>query len=163
MKLEPGMSAPDFQLVDDSGETRAKADYGGRGLVIYFYPKAFTPGCTTESCDFRDSHERFIAAGYDIVGVSPDPVTRLAEFREEHSLPFALLSDPDHVMAEAYGAWGIKKNYGREYLGIIRSTFVLDAAGVIEHSWYNVRAKAHADRVVREVLPSSGQTEGRNN
>ena len=93
-----------------------------------------------------------MTTGYQVVGVSPDSIDRLAQFREEHSLPFSLLSDPNHMMAEAFGAWGVKKNYGREYLGIIRSTFVADAAGVIEHAWYNVRATAHVDRVVRTVL-----------
>jgi peroxiredoxin Q/BCP len=152
MKLEPGMKLPNFELIDDSGRTRANDDFAGRGLVIYFYPKAFTPGCTTEACDFRDNHERFLDIGYEVIGVSPDPIDRLARFREEHSLPFSLLSDPSHAMAEAFGAWGVKKNYGREYLGIIRSTFVANAAGVLEHAWYNVRAKAHVDRVAREVL-----------
>ena len=152
MRLEPGMQLPDFELVDDTGTTRSKKAFAGRGLVAYFYPKAFTPGCTTEACDFRDSHERFLAAGYEILGVSPDSIDRLADFRAEHSLPFSLLSDPDHKMSDAFGAWGIKKNYGREYLGVIRSTIVANAAGVIEHAWYNVRAKSHADRVTREVL-----------
>jgi peroxiredoxin Q/BCP len=152
MKLEPGMKAPGFSRTDHEGATRTSAEYAGKGLVIYFYPKAFTPGCTGESCDFRDSHERYLAAGYQIVGVSPDPSSRLADFRNEYELPFTLLSDEDHEMAEAFGAWGIKKNYGKEYEGIIRSTFVLDAAGVVEHAWYNVRAKAHVDRVNRSVL-----------
>ncbi len=152
MRLEPGMQLPDFELVDDTGTTRSSGEFAGRGLVVYFYPKAFTPGCTTEACDFRDSHERFQAAGYEILGVSPDSFERLAEFRAEHSLPFSLLSDPDHTMSDVFGAWGTKKNYGREYKGIIRSTIVANAAGIIEHAWYNVRAKAHADRVARDVL-----------
>ena len=152
MRLEPGMNLPDFELADDAGKLRTKADFSGHGLVIYFYPKAFTPGCTREACDFRDSHERFSAQGYSVLGVSPDPVDRLASFRAEHSLPFSLLSDPDHKMAEAFGAWGMKKNYGREYEGIIRSTFVANPSGVIEHAWYNVRAKAHVDRVARDIL-----------
>jgi peroxiredoxin Q/BCP len=152
MKLEPGMKAPGFSRIDHEGATQTSAEYAGKGLVIYFYPKAFTPGCTGESCDFRDSHERYLAAGYQIVGVSPDPSSRLADFRNEYELPFTLLSDEDHEMAEAFGAWGLKKNYGKEYEGIIRSTFVLDAAGAVEHAWYNVRAKAHVDRVNRSVL-----------
>ena len=127
-------------------------DFKGQPLVIYFYPKAFTPGCTTESCDFRDNHARFIAAGYKVIGVSPDPVEFLAKFRKEHDLPFPLLSDEDHTMAEAFGAWGIKKNYGKEYEGLIRSTFVVDRTGNIEHAWYNVRAKAHVGRVAKELL-----------
>ena len=152
MRLEPGISLPDFELLDDTGAKRTKAEFAGRGLVIFFYPKAFTPGCTTEACDFRDSHERFMADGYQVLGVSPDPIDQLAAFRREHSLPFSLLSDPDHTVAEAFGAWGIKRNYGREYEGIIRSTVVASADGVIEHAWYNVRARAHVDRVARELL-----------
>ena len=152
MKLESGMKAPGFALHDQDGVERSAADFAGKGLVIYFYPKAFTPGCTAESCDFRDNHEKFAAAGYQIIGVSPDPVDRLARFRVEHELPFPLLSDEEHTMAEAYGAWGVKKNYGREYEGLIRSTFVVDENGIIEHAWYNVRAKAHVDRVSTAVL-----------
>ncbi len=152
MKLEPGEKAPSFALPDETGTVLTAEDFAGKGLVIYFYPKAFTPGCTGESCDFRDNHERFAAAGYQIVGVSPDPIDRLARFRAEHDLPFPLLSDEDHAMAEAYGAWGIKKNYGREYEGIIRSTFVIDGDGLIEHAWYNVRAKEHVSRVSTAVL-----------
>ena len=152
MKLEPGEKAPSFALPDETGTTQTAEDFAGKGLVIYFYPKAFTPGCTGESCDFRDNHERFAAAGYQIVGVSPDPIERLARFRAEHDLPFPLLSDEDHAMAEAYGAWGIKKNYGREYEGIIRSTLVIDGDGLIEHAWYNVRAKEHVSRVSTAVL-----------
>jgi len=152
MKLEAGMKAPAFKRIDNEGNTKTNRDYAGQGLVIYFYPKAFTPGCTGESCDFRDSHARYRAAGYTILGVSPDPSSRLAEFRKEYDLPFTLLSDEDHSMAESFGAWGIKKNYGKEYEGLIRSTFVLDHKGIVEQAWYNVRAKAHVDRVNRSVL-----------
>lgn len=152
MNLEPGMSIPEFSRRDDTGTVRSLADYTGKGLVIYFYPKAFTPGCTGESCDFRDSHDRFIAAGYRVLGVSPDPVERLAKFREKYDLPFPLLSDEDHSMAASFGAWGLKKNYGKEYEGIIRSTFVANPAGIIEHAWYNVRAKAHVGRVTKALF-----------
>ncbi|MDJ0665281.1 MAG: thioredoxin-dependent thiol peroxidase [Acidimicrobiia bacterium] len=158
MKLEPGDNAPGFSLPDDEGKVRSAEDFAGKRLVVYFYPKAFTPGCTGESCDFRDNHERFAAAGYQILGVSPDPVDRLAKFRDEYELPFPLLSDANHAMAEAFGAWGIKKNYGREYEGIIRSTFVIDADGLVEHAWYNVRAKEHVARVSANVL--GGDAEG---
>lgn len=155
MKLEPGAEAPAFSRLDDEGRTRASQDFAGRGLVIYFYPKAFTPGCTGESCDFRDNYHRFSAAGYQVVGVSPDPVDRLAKFRAQYELPFPLLSDEDHSMAEAFGAWGMKKNYGKQYEGLIRSTIVLDGDGIVEHAWYNVRAKAHVDRVSQAVIPAS--------
>lgn len=152
MRLEPGMQLPSFSRPDDTGTIRHVGEFAGSGLTIYFYPKAFTPGCTGESCDFRDNHARFTSAGYQILGVSPDPVDRLSRFRAEHQLPFSLLSDEDHSMAEAFGAWGIKKNYGKEYEGLIRSTFVADATGTIEHAWYNVRAKAHVDRVANAMF-----------
>ena len=152
MKLEVGAEAPFFRRLNQDGQEVTLEDYAGHRLVVYFYPRAFTPGCTTESCDFRDRHEAFYAAGYEIVGVSPDPVDKLNDFRSEHNLPFPLLSDEDHSMAEAYGAWGIKKNYGKEYEGLIRSTIVIDDAGAIENAWYNVRAKGHAARVESQIL-----------
>lgn len=145
MRLQPGDPAPDFTLSDHQGNRRTLGDFGP--VVLYFYPKAFTPGCTTQACDFRDGHARFAAAGYSIVGLSPDPPDRLAAFREEHGLPFRLLADPDHHVARRYGAFGTKKLYGRDVEGMIRSTFVVDADGVVEHAWYNVRANGHADRV----------------
>jgi peroxiredoxin Q/BCP len=147
MRLQPGDPAPGFTRSDQDGQTVSLADYAGRPLVVFFYPRAFTPGCTTESCDFRDRHERFTAAGYAVLGVSPDPVERLERFRREHALPFTLLSDEDHAMAEDYGAWGIKTNYGRQSEGLIRSTFTIGPDGRIEHAWYAVRAKGHAARV----------------
>ncbi len=151
MRLEPGAEAPYFSRPNQAGEAVTLDDYAGHRLVIYFYPRAFTPGCTTESCDFRDRYQTFYGAGYEIVGVSPDPVEKLERFRSEHDLPFPLLADEDHAMAEAYGAWGIKKNYGKEYEGLIRSTIVLDEEGRVEHAWYNIRAKGHAERVQREI------------
>jgi len=151
VKLTSGDAAPDFARPDNEGTSRSLSDYAGQKLVLYFYPKAFTPGCTTESCDFRDRHQAFAAAGYEIVGVSPDPVGRLEDFRQKHDLPFKLLSDEDHAMAAAYGAWGAKKNYGREYEGIIRSTIVVGTDGKVEHAWYNVRAPGHAERVADDL------------
>lgn len=152
MQLERGSAAPFFSRVDDQGNPVTLDDYAGHRLVIYFYPRAFTPGCTTESCDFRDNHEAFAAAGYQIIGVSPDPVERLADFRAKHGLPFPLLSDEDHTMAEAYGAWGTKTSYGKKSVGLIRSTVVVGGDGTIERAWYNVRAAGHAGRVAGEVL-----------
>jgi peroxiredoxin Q/BCP len=147
MKLTAGDAAPFFSRLDHTGNEVTLDDYAGHRLVVFFYPKAFTPGCTTEACDFRDRHDAFYAAGYEILGVSPDAVAKLEEFRTEYELPFSLLSDEDHAMAEAYGAWGIKKNYGKEYEGLIRSTIVIDAAGLVDHAFYNVRAAGHAERV----------------
>ncbi len=154
MQLSPGDDAPYFTRQNQDGAEVTLDDYAGHRLVIYFYPRAFTPGCTTEACDFRDRHETFYAAGYEILGVSTDPVARLGEFVQEYGLPFPLLSDPDHSMAAAYGAWGTKKNYGKEYEGLIRSTIVIDEAGKVEHAWYNVKAKGHAERVAADVLAS---------
>ena len=152
MRLEQGDAGPFFSRQNQAGETVTADDYVGDKILIYFYPKAFTPGCTTESCDFRDRHQSFYKAGYEIVGVSPDPVDKLEAFRKKHDLPFPLLSDEDHSMAEAYGAWGIKKNYGREYEGIIRSTIVLDEDSRVEHAWYNVKATGHVERLVRDLV-----------
>ena len=151
MSLQTGNTAPDFRLVDDGGAERALSDYEGRRLVIYFYPRAFTPGCTTQACDFRDNYSAFQKAGYEIVGVSTDQPQKLADFRVEHDLPFTLLSDPDHSVAERYGAWGLKKLYGKEVEGLIRSTIVVDGEGVVTDAWYNVRAKGHGDRMVKEL------------
>jgi peroxiredoxin Q/BCP len=152
MRLEPGDPTPSFSCLDHTGRELSDADLAGKKAVIYFYPRAFTPGCTTESCDFRDNYRAFQKAGYEVYGVSPDPVDRLEEFRQEHDLAFPLLSDTDHAMAEAFGAWGMKKNYGKEYEGIIRSTFTVEADGRIGHAWYNVRATGHVERVSSEVL-----------
>jgi peroxiredoxin Q/BCP len=151
MSLSQGDRAPSFSLHDDSGTQVTLDDYAGRQLVVFFYPKAFTPGCTTEACDFRDHHGAFLAAGYDIVGISPDPPQRLADFRRKHSLPFPLLSDPDHKVAAAYGIWGKKKLYSKESRGLIRSTFVIGPDGVIQKVWRNVRAKGHAERALDDI------------
>lgn len=152
MRLESGQPAPPFSGVDHDGKGVSSSDFASRRLVLYFYPNAFTPGCTTESCDFRDRYQTFADAGYQIIGVSPNEPDELARFRAEYDLPFPLISDPDHVIADAYGAWGIKTNYGREYEGLIRSTIVVDENGVIEHAWYNVKATGHAQRVAGSVV-----------
>lgn len=149
MRLESGDQSPPFRAVDQNGVERTDGDFKGARLAMYFYPKAFTPGCTTESCDFRDRYELFTGSDVQILGVSPDEPEKLAKFRDEYGLPFDLLSDSDHTIATAYGAYGLKKNYGREYMGIIRSTFLIDATGVIEEAYYNVRAKGHAERIAK--------------
>ena len=144
--------APAFTLSDQDGKPTALKDLAGSSVILFFYPKAFTPGCTTEACDFRDSHAPLETAGYRIFGVSPDPVDRLATFQAEHDLSYPLLSDPDHKVAEKYGAWGAKKNYGKEYQGIIRSTFVIDEKGVLRKAYRNVRAKGHVARLRADLL-----------
>lgn len=152
MRLEAGQQAPPFDGVDHNGVEVSSVDFAEQNLLMYFYPKAFTPGCTTEACDFRDRYEAFGTAGYAIVGVSPDQPDKLARFHDEYDLPFSLISDPDHAIATAFGAWGLKKNYGREYEGLIRSTIAIDPDGVVTAVWYNVKAKGHADRIERSVL-----------
>jgi len=154
MRLEHGDTAPSFSALDQEGKIRSSADFLGRKLAIYFYPRAFTPGCTTESCDFRDRHETFATNGYEILGVSPDEPSKLSEFKTEYDLTFDLLSDPDHEMAAAFDAYGTKKNYGKEYRGIIRSTFLIDEEGIVEQAYYNVRAKGHVARIAETVESS---------
>ena len=149
--LETGDQAPRFELADDAGNTVTLDGFRGRHLVVYFYPKAMTPGCTTEACDFRDRSDRLREAGYAVVGISPDPASRLAKFKEKEHLNFPLLSDEDHAVAEAYGAWGTKKNYGREYEGISRSTFVIGPDGMVVRVYRNVRAKGHVERLIAEM------------
>ncbi|MDH3540541.1 MAG: thioredoxin-dependent thiol peroxidase [Acidimicrobiia bacterium] len=156
MRLQPGDQAPGFELPDSTDTPRTLADFGGQSVILFFYPKAFTPGCVGESCDFRDRSEPLAAAGYAVVGVSPDPVDVLARFRTEYQLDYPLLSDVDHAVAGAFGAWGTKKNYGKEYEGLIRSTVVVGPDGLVEAAWYNVRAKGHANRVL-EALASADQ------
>jgi len=149
--LESGDQAPAFELADDAGNTVSLDDFRGRHLIVYFYPKAMTSGCTTEACDFRDRRDRLQEAGYAVVGISPDPVSRLARFKDKEHLNFPLLSDEDHTVAKAYGAWGTKKNYGREYEGIIRSTFVIGPDATVFRAYRNVRAKGHVDRLTAEM------------
>jgi peroxiredoxin Q/BCP len=151
MRLEPGNKAPSFSATNQDGVVQSNEEFEGSKLAVYFYPKAFTPGCTTESCDFRDRYEIFSARGYEILGISPDQPDKLAKFKDEHQLPFNLLSDPDHEIATAFGAYGIKKNYGKEYMGIIRSTFLINDSGDIELAFYNVKATGHAERIAKAV------------
>ena len=150
--LEVGDPAPVVTLPDESGSPVSLSDFAGRNLIIFFYPKAMTPGCTTEACDFRDRADSLLSAGYSVVGVSPDPVDRLQKFREKEALVYPLLSDEDHAVAVAYGAWGTKKNYGREYEGLIRSTFVVGPDGNLDRVYRNVRATGHVARVARDLL-----------
>ncbi len=146
------MQAPDFTLLDQDRTLVSLSDFSGRRLVLFFYPKAMTPGCTVEAGDFRDSYQELLDAGLAVVGISPDPPERLAEFRRQESLPFPLLSDADHEVAEAFGAWGARKLYGRETVGLIRSTFVLGPDGEMERAFRNVRAKGHVSRLKRDLL-----------
>lgn len=147
--LHRGDLAPDFTLTDQDGAPLTLSDLRGTPVILYTYPKAFTPGCTTEACDFRDADARLVAAGYRVLAISADPVETLHRFATEQKLPFTLLSDPDHRVQTAYGAYGEKKNYGKTYIGAIRSTFIIDAQGVIVEALVNVRASGHVDRILK--------------
>ncbi|ARD41443.1 thioredoxin-dependent thiol peroxidase [Actinomyces gaoshouyii] len=152
--LAVGDTAPDFSLADAYGAEVGLAELrqrAGAGVVVYFYPRASTPGCTKEACDFRDSLAAWRAAGYEVVGISPDSPAALARFTEKQSLPFPLLSDPDHTVMEAWGAWGEKKNYGRVVTGVIRSTVVVDTAGKVLLAKHNVKATGHVGRLRAEL------------
>jgi peroxiredoxin Q/BCP len=144
----------EFDLSNQAGDQVSSNDFAGKKYVMFFYPRAMTPGCTTESCDFRDAYADFRDAGYEVVGVSPDPPSRNAAFMEKERLSFDLLSDEDHSLAESLGAWGEKKMYGKTSEGLIRSTFVIDEGGQVEKAYRNVRAKGHVDRVKADLLGS---------
>lgn len=149
--LEPGINAPEFSLTDSHNQVVNLSDFKNQKVILYFYPKASTPGCTTQACDFRDNLNSLKTHGYQVLGISPDSVEKLARFSESENLNFPLLSDEDHAIASLYGAWGEKKNYGKTYTGLIRSTFVIDQAGSIELAQYNVRAKGHATKLRRDL------------
>jgi peroxiredoxin Q/BCP len=151
VRLQPGDPAPDFTLPDADGNEVTLSSYRGRRVVVYFYPQASTPGCTTQACDFRDSLDSLSAAGVAVIGISPDRPAALAKFRDEQGLTFPLLSDPEHTALTAYGTWGEKKNYGRTYLGVLRSTFVVDADGNLEQAQYNVKATGHVAKLRRDL------------
>jgi peroxiredoxin Q/BCP len=151
-KLEPGTKAPAFSLPDQDEKTVALKDFKGAPVIVYFYPADDTPGCTKEACQFNENLAAFNRAGVKVVGISPDGAAKHKKFREKYGLRFPLLSDPDHRVMEAYGAWGEKTMYGRKTLGVIRSTFLVDGRGVVTRAWYNVRADGHAAKVLEEVL-----------
>jgi peroxiredoxin Q/BCP len=151
IRLQPGDPAPDFALTTDTGETLRLRDLAGQRVILYAYPAAMTPGCTTQACDFRDSLQSLKAHGLTVVGISPDPPAKLAAFREREHLTFPLVSDPDKAVLTAYGAYGPKQNYGRTVMGVIRSTFVIGPDGRIERAFYNVKATGHVAKLRREL------------
>jgi peroxiredoxin Q/BCP len=151
MRLQPGDPAPDFDLADDTGARLRLAELRGQRVVLYAYPAAMTPGCTTQACDFRDSLDALAAAGITVVGISPDSPEKLAKFRAKEGLTFPLVSDPDKAVLTAYGAFGEKQMYGKTVTGVIRSTFVIDSEGRIEVAQYNVRAKGHVAKLRGEL------------
>ncbi len=146
--LNVGDQAPEFALQNQNGDLVRLSDYKGKTVVVYFYPKAMTPGCTTQACGLRDASDAYAARDIVVLGLSPDPHERLKRFEGKYDLNFTLLSDEDHSVAEAYGAWGLKKFMGREFMGILRSTFVIDGDGVISHVMATVKTKTHHDDVL---------------
>jgi thioredoxin-dependent peroxiredoxin len=149
--LKPGDPAPDFTLQDDKGKPVTLSDLRGRRVVVYFYPAAMTPGCTTEACDFSDSLDALHAAGVEVLGISPDQPEKLATFRERDGLTIQLLSDPDKRVLEEYGAFGEKNLYGKTVQGVIRSTFVVDEEGRIADARYNVKATGHVAKLRQDL------------
>jgi peroxiredoxin Q/BCP len=150
-RLEPGDEAPDFTLPDADGKQVSLSSLRGQQVIVYFYPAAMTPGCTKEACDFRDSIQSLAAAGMTVLGISPDKPARLAKFRERDHLNFPLLSDPDHKVEQAYGAYGEKTLYGKTTVGVIRSTFVVDPDGKVARAYYNVKATGHVERLRKDL------------
>ncbi|CUB23774.1 thioredoxin-dependent thiol peroxidase [Bacillus amyloliquefaciens] len=151
MTIEIGQTAPDMKLVNDSGEEVALTDFKGKYVVLYFYPKDMTPGCTTEACDFRDQHESFAGLDAVIIGVSPDSRDKHEKFKQKHDLPFQLLVDDEHKLAEAFDVWKLKKNFGKEYMGIERSTFLLDKEGRLVKEWRKIKVKDHVAEALHEL------------
>ncbi|GAB3804148.1 thioredoxin-dependent thiol peroxidase [Virgibacillus kimchii] len=151
MTVEVGKEVKDFTLKNQDGETVNLSDFRGKHVVLYFYPKDMTPGCTTEACDFRDSHEKFGELNAVIIGVSPDPVESHQKFIDKHDLPFMLLADEDHKVAEDFGVWKLKKNFGREYYGIERSTFIIDKEGKLQKEFRKVRVKGHVEEALEYI------------
>ena len=150
--VDEGAPAPDFELRSDEGATVKLSALRGKPVVLYFYPKDDTPGCTTEACEFRDAYDRFRKQGVEILGVSPDTEASHRKFKSKYELPFTLLADPEHEVAEAYGVWKEKKNYGKTYHGVERSTFVIDAEGKVARAMRGIKPAGHAARVL-ETLP----------
>jgi peroxiredoxin Q/BCP len=150
--VQIGKAAPAFSLLNQDGEKVSLKDYKGeKNVVLYFYPKAMTPGCTTQACGIRDSQRKFQAIDTVVLGISPDRETSLVKFREKERLNFPLLSDPDHKVAEAYGAWGMKKLYGREYEGLIRSTYIIGKDGKLKYALPKVNTKTHHEDVLKWI------------
>lgn len=148
IKLEKGSKAPAFKGQDQDGKTIQLSDFSGSKLILYFYPKDDTPGCTAESCDLRDNYEMWLSKGYKVIGVSPDSQQSHQKFIAKYNLPFPLISDTDKKIIKEYGAWGMKKMYGREYEGLLRTTFVIDEKGLIKEVFSKVNTKEHSKQIL---------------
>jgi peroxiredoxin Q/BCP len=151
-KLAPGAKAPAFTLPDADGNKVSLSDFAGSKVVVYFYPRDDTPGCTKEACQFNDALSQFEGLGIPVIGISPDKQAAHIKFRDKYGLQFPLLSDPDHTVMEKYGAWGEKMMYGKATTGVIRSTFLVDEKGKVARAWYSVKADGHAAKVLEEAL-----------
>jgi peroxiredoxin Q/BCP len=151
MALKVGSTAPAFKLKNQDEKPVSLADFKGKKVIVYFYPAASTPGCTTQACDFRDNINSLKSAGFTVLGISPDEPAKLKKFKDKEKLNFELLSDPDNKIQQKYGAYGEKSMYGKTYMGTIRSTFVVDKTGKIENAFYNVKAKGHIEFLREEM------------
>jgi len=151
MPLAEGIPAPEFSLKDETGKVRNLIEYRGSPLVLYFYPKDDTPGCTTEACNFRDDYSAYQNAGLVILGVSPDTSASHAKFKAKYHLPFTLLADDEHRICETYGVWGKKKMMGKEYYGVLRTTFIIDSQGIIRKVFENVKPSEHSEEVLAAI------------
>lgn len=151
MTLAIGEAAPNFELPASNGEKVKLSNFKGKNVVLYFYPKDMTPGCTTEACDFRDYHDEFSKLNAVILGISTDSLDKHKKFIEKYDLPFLLLADEDHQVCELYGVWKLKKNFGKEYMGIERSTFVIDQQGRLAKEWRKVKVKGHVEEALEFI------------
>ncbi|WP_144522539.1 thioredoxin-dependent thiol peroxidase [Bacillus pumilus] len=151
MTIEVGQQVPEIELTGDNGEKVKLSDFKGKHIVLYFYPKDMTPGCTTEACDFRDRHQSFAELDAVIIGVSPDSQDKHQKFKEKHDLPFLLLVDDEQKLSEAFGVWKLKKNFGKEYMGIERSTFLINKEGTLVKEWRKVKLKDHVEEALEEL------------
>ncbi len=149
--LKVGDKAPGFSGIDQNENKISLEDFKGKKVILYFYPKDNTPGCTTEACDLRDNYNMWLDKGYAVIGVSPDPVKAHQKFVEKYELPFPLIADTEKEILNAYGVWGLKKNYGREYQGVFRTTFIIDEKGVIEHIFKKVKTKEHTAQILSTI------------
>ena len=151
MIIKAGNPAPEFSLKDDTGKVRHLSDYRGKPVILYFYPKDDTPGCTTEACSFRDDYSAYQKANVQILGVSPDTVSSHQKFKSKYTLPFPLLADEGHEVCTAYGVWGLKKSMGREYEGVFRTTFLIDANGMVSKVYENVKPAEHSAELLAQL------------
>jgi len=153
MALQAGIKAPDFELPDEEGNLHRLSNYQGETVLLYFYPKDDTPGCTTEACNFRDDFSEYQKAGVTILGISPDSIESHTQFKTKHHLPFTLLADANHQAAEQYGVWGVKKMFGNEYEGVYRTSFLIDPEGTIQEVFEKVNPKNHSAEVLTLINP----------